>query len=92
MASENASLYSRKSSRASDTGSTSLSSAPVEPTTQERVGRLLTIKSLVTLTATLVFSLLTLFGTVSGQQFLTVYTVIIGFYFGTQYERNGGRG
>ena len=47
---------------------------------------------MVTLTATLVFSLLTLFGTVSGQQFLTVYTVIIGFYFGTQYERNGGRG
>lgn len=69
-----------------------MNSAPAEPTTQERVGRLLTIKSLVTLTATLVFSLLTLFGTVSGQQFLTVYTVIIGFYFGTQYERNGGRG
>ena len=69
-----------------------MSNAPAEPTTQERVGRLLTIKSLVTLTATLVFSLLTLFGTVSGQQFLTVYTVIIGFYFGTQYERNGGRG
>ena len=69
-----------------------MSSASSEPTTQERVGRLLTIKSLVTLTATLVFSLLTLFGTVSGQQFLTVYTVIIGFYFGTQYERTGGRG
>ena len=72
--------------------SLSLSSASSEQTAQERVGRLRTIKSVVTLTATLVFSLLTLFGTVSGQQFLTVYTVIIGFYFGTQYERNGGRG
>ncbi len=59
---------------------------------QERLGRLLTIKSLVTLTATLVFSLLTLFGTIGGQQFLTVYTVIVGFYFGTQYERGGSRG
>ena len=27
----------------------------------------------------------------SAQEFLTVYTVIISFYFGTQHERNGGK-
>ena len=48
---------------------------------------LLTVKSLVTLMLTVVFSLLTLKGTVS-QEFMTIYTVVIAFYFGTQAARN----
>lgn len=50
----------------------------------KRVCNLLTIKSLVTLTLTVVFSVLTLHGHVSADQFLTVFTVVIAFYFGTQ--------
>lgn len=57
---------------------------------KERFARLITIKSLVTLTATAVFSALALRGTVGPQEFLTVYTVIVGFYFGTQFEKTGG--
>lgn len=58
---------------------------------------LLTVKSLVTLALTVVFAVLSIWGRISGEQFLTIFTVIIGFYFGTQkakddYERddNGG--
>lgn len=50
----------------------------------KRLANLLTIKSLVTLIVTAVFAVLALRGTISGEQFLTVFTVIIAFYFGTQ--------
>lgn len=52
-----------------------------------RVGNLLTIKSIVTLVLTIVFACLALRGQVTADQFLTVFTVVIAFYFGTQVER-----
>ncbi len=58
---------------------------------KERLSKLLSIKSLVTLATTVVFSVLSLCGQVKTSEFLTVYTIIIGFYFGTQIERNGGK-
>lgn len=58
---------------------------------KDRLSALLTIKSLVTLASTLVFGALAAVGRLSAQEFLTVYTVIISFYFGTQHERNGGK-
>jgi hypothetical protein len=51
---------------------------------RERIEKLLSIKSLVTLAMTLVFCLLALKGVLSGQDFLTVFTTVIAFYFGTQ--------
>ena len=51
-----------------------------------RLTRLLCVKSLVTLLLTAVFAILTLRGK-ADQDFMTVYTVIIAFYFGTQLER-----
>lgn len=53
-----------------------------------RLESLLSIKSLVTLILTGVFAALTLWGKISGEQFLTVFTVVIAFYFGTQSEKN----
>ena len=50
----------------------------------ERLGKLLTVKSLVTLTLTLVFSLLAIRGTISASEFVTIFTIVIGFYFGVQ--------
>lgn len=50
----------------------------------KRLANLLTIKSLVTLIATFVFAVLALRGDLSGQEFLTIFTVVVGFYFGTQ--------
>ena len=52
----------------------------------DRLARLLCVKSLVTLLLTVVFAVMTLRGQVS-EDFMTVYTVIIAFYFGTQLER-----
>ena len=59
---------------------------------KERISKLLTVKSLVTVTLTAVFSALAIRGTISGQEFLTVFTVVVSFYFGTQAEKrsNGG--
>lgn len=52
----------------------------------ERLGRLLSVKSLVTLALTAVFSCLALRGGIS-QEFMTVYAVVIAFYFGTQAQK-----
>ena len=53
----------------------------------KRLANLLTIKSLVTMALTCVFSVLAVRGVISPDQLLTVFTVVIGFYFGTQAER-----
>ena len=53
----------------------------------EVVKKLLTVKSLVTIMLTLVFCYLSVVGRISGEQFLTIFVVVIGFYFGTQYEK-----
>ena len=53
----------------------------------KRLGNLLTIKSIVTLILTGVFAYLTCSGGVAADQFLTVFTVVIAFYFGTQAEK-----
>ena len=55
---------------------------------QKRLSNLLTIKSMVTLILTVVFACLTCGGRVSTEEFLTVFTVVIAFYFGTQTERS----
>ena len=57
----------------------------------KRLGNLLTIKSMVTLILTAVFAWLTCSGGVSADQFLTVFTVVIAFYFGTQAEKNANK-
>ena len=53
-------------------------------TMKKRLANLLTVKSIVTVALTAVFSVLALRGTISGSEFLTIFTVVIGFYFGTQ--------
>ncbi|MBP3478078.1 MAG: hypothetical protein J6K03_01175 [Oscillospiraceae bacterium] len=49
---------------------------------------LLKVKTIVTLMLTIVFCALALTGVISGADFLTVFTVVIAFYFGTQSEKN----
>lgn len=50
---------------------------------KKAIAALIKVKSLVTLTLTGVFAYLAIVGNVS-QEFMTVYTVVIAFYFGTQ--------
>lgn len=54
---------------------------------KRRLANLLAVKSLVTVILTVVFAYLAVTGHVSTEQFLTVFTVVIAFYFGTQAEK-----
>ena len=59
---------------------------------KNQLSKLLTVKSIVTLVLTWVFSYMAITGEITGQDFLTIFTVIIAFYFGTQYERKNTEG
>lgn len=56
-----------------------------------RLSKLLTIKSLVTITLTIIFSFLAVTGKIPTRDYIAIYTVIISFYFGTQAEKNVSR-
>lgn len=51
-----------------------------------RLSNLLSVKSLVTLILTAVFAVMAVGQNVS-QEFMTIYAVIIAFYFGTQARK-----
>ena len=54
----------------------------------QKLCKLIDVKSIITIYLTVIFGYLSAKGQVSIEQFLTVYTVIIAFYFGTQYQKN----
>ena len=53
---------------------------------KKRLGNLLSVKSLVTLVLTGVFAYMAIVGKIS-QDFMTIYAVIIAFYFGSQSQK-----
>ena len=53
---------------------------------KKRLANLLSVKSLVTLVLTVVFAYMSITGKIS-QDFMTVYAVVIAFYFGTQSQK-----
>lgn len=53
----------------------------------KRIAALLSVKSLVTLVLTAVFTVLALRGSVTGQDFMTIFLMVISFYFGTQSQK-----
>lgn len=59
---------------------------------KEKIAKLIDVKSIVTLVLTMVFSYLALTHAISGQEFLTIFVVIISFYFGTQVQKQADRG
>ena len=59
---------------------------------KKRLGNLLAVKSLVTITLTVIFAVLALRGDITGTEFLTIFTTVVAFYFGTQRvaeDKNG---
>ena len=52
----------------------------------KRLGNLLSVKSIVTLVLTGVFAYMAIVGKIS-QDFMTIYAVIIAFYFSTQSQK-----
>lgn len=63
----------------------------------KRAASLLSVKSITTLTLTGVFAYMAAMGKIS-QDFMTIYAVVIAFYFGTQSQKiqdpgdDGGNG
>lgn len=53
-----------------------------------KFAKLIDVKSIVTMMMTAVFCVLSAKRVISGEQFLTIFTVVISFYFGTQYQKN----
>ena len=53
----------------------------------KRIANLMRVKSIVTLVLTGVFAYMAVTGNIS-QDFMTIYAVIIAFYFGTQSQKN----
>lgn len=58
---------------------------------KKRLANLMCVKSIVTLVLTGVFAYMTVMGQVSSDQFLTVFTVVIAFYFGVQAEKKAAQ-
>ncbi len=52
----------------------------------KRAANLLSVKSITTLVLTVVFAYMAVSGKIS-QDFMTIYAVIIAFYFGTQSQK-----
>lgn len=54
---------------------------------KEKLAKLINVKSVVTIAVTSTFCVLSIRGDIDGQSFMTIFTTIIAFYFGTQFEK-----
>ena len=54
---------------------------------RERIAKLIDVKTLVTFALTGAFIYLAVTKEIEPQIFMTIYTMVIGFYFGTQHEK-----
>ena len=57
---------------------------------KEKLAKLINVKSIVTLMLCGVFAYLSIIGKIMPDQFLTIFTIVIGFYFGVQHEKKEG--
>ncbi len=55
---------------------------------KDKIAKLVDVKSLVTLILTVVFAVQAVRGVITSEQFQTIFTTVIAFYFGTQYAKN----
>ena len=55
---------------------------------KEKLAKLIDVKSLVTLILTAVFAVQTVRVMITSEQFQTIFTTVIAFYFGIQYAKN----
>lgn len=55
---------------------------------RERIAKLIDVKTIVTFALTAAFVYLAIIGKIEPQILMTVYSTVIGFYFGTQAEKS----
>lgn len=54
---------------------------------KERLSKLLTVKSIVTILLTIVFCYLAIIGVIAAELFISIFSTVIAFYFGVQTEK-----
>lgn len=54
---------------------------------KEAIIKLLRVKTIITLILTIVFAYLCCTGKIEARELVTIFTVVVSFYFGTQHER-----
>lgn len=59
---------------------------------KERLTKLLTVKSIVTILFAMVFAYMAVTAMISGDQFTSIFNTIIAFFFGTQHEKQNKEG
>ena len=55
---------------------------------KDKIAKLIDVKSIVTLVLTGVFAYLAIIAKITADNYMTIFTVIIAFYFGTQSAKN----
>lgn len=55
-----------------------------------KLTKLLDVKSILTLSLTVGFLILVGKGLIEGKEFMSIYTMIVGFYFGVQATKDKG--
>lgn len=55
---------------------------------KEKFAKLINVKTIITILLTIVFCVLCLTGVIGAELFMTVFTVVIGFYFGNQANKD----
>lgn len=61
-------------------------------TIKQRIAKLIDVKSITTLELAAAFVWLSINGEISSEQFLTIFTTVIAFYYGTQAVKNTKEG
>ena len=54
---------------------------------REKIKKLIDVKSIITLTFTIIFNILALCNKINIDYYVTIYNIIIAFYFGTQTNK-----
>lgn len=56
-------------------------------TIKEKLAKLIDVKSIVTILFAIAFVIFTFMRIITGEQFYSIFQIIIAFYFGTQYQK-----
>ena len=58
---------------------------------KEKIAKLIDIKSIVTILLCGVFAYLSIIGKIAAEQFITIFTIVISFYFGIQSQKSANK-
>lgn len=59
---------------------------------KDRLAKLVDVKSIMTISLTLVFCYMSVVGRITADQFLTIFSVVISFFFGVKFGQDNVQG